>query len=216
MYTNGKIAVDYSEGELKLPNGEVCHIFQVMRVSKSDGVSPKEIEDFLMEFENRLDTSLVSKYGLEGAYPHFYIQCPYDESLDDIIRLFPMTFIDDMSILLYPEDCRFDFQGEWADYLLFKKMRNERVLVVNAEGTETDESMIDYWQRNTNYNFAEHGYTCPATMKMCMRDELDGAHVEIVGHHEMGQFITPLHNGFNRSHSRRVFPVKPEYLVVAP
>ena len=216
MYMNGKFAVDYNEGELKLPNGEVCHIFRVTGMAKPDGASLKEIEDFLKKFENHLDTSLVSKYGLKGVFPHFYIKCPYDETLDDFIRLFPMTFIDDMNILLYPEDNRFDFQKEWTDYLSFKQMRKEHVLVVNAEGTEADRTMIDYWQGNTNYNFSEHGYTCPATQKGCRREELDGAHVEIVGHPEMGQFITPLYNGFNRSHSRRPLYVKPEYLVVAP
>lgn len=196
--------------------GKVYHIYQVMRIAKSEGVSPKEIEGFLKGFENHLDTLLVSKYGLKGVFPHFYIQCPYEESLDDFIKLFPMTYIDDMNILLYPKDNRFDFQGEWSDYMSFKRMRNERVLVVNAEGTEADETMIDYWQRNTNYNFSEHGYTCPATINGCRREELDGAHVEIVGHPEMGQFITPLYNGFNRSHSRRAFYIRPEYLVVAP
>lgn len=217
MYFNeNKFAVDYDEEVLKLPDGEVYHIYQVTRMAKPEGVSPEEIEGFLKGFENRLDTLLVSKYGLEGMFPHFYIQCPYDESLDDFIKLFPMTYIDDMNILLYPEDNRFDFLGEWPDYLSFKQMRNERVLVVNAEGTEADETMIDYWQRNTNYNFSEHGYTCPATLKECKREELDGAHVEIVGHPEMGRFITPLYNGFNRSHSRRPLGVRPGYLVVAP
>lgn len=216
MYMNGKFAVDYSEGELKLPDGEVCHIYQVTRMVKPEGAKPEEIEGFLKEFENHLDTSLVSKYELEGVFPHFFIQCPYDESLDDFIKFFPMTFIDDMNILLYPEDSRFDFQEGWAEYLSFKKMRKEHVFVVNAEGTETDRTMIDYWQGNTNYNFSEHGYTCPATLKGCRREELDGAHVEIVGHPEMGQFVTPLYKGFNRSHSRRPLYIKPEYLVVAP
>ena len=217
MYFNkNKFAVEYNEEVLKLPDGEVYHIYQVTRMSKSEGVSPEEIVDFLKGFENHLDTLLVSKYGLEGMFPHFYIQSPYDESLDDIIKLFPMTYVDDMNILLYPKDSRFDFQGEWDDYLSFKRMRNERVLVVNAEGTEADEIMIDYWEEHTNYNFAEHGYTCPATLKECKREELDGAHVEIVGHPEMGRFITPLYNGFNRSHSRRPLYVRPEYLVVAP
>lgn len=216
MYLNNCFAVDYNEDELKFPDGEVCHIYQVTRMGKPEGASPEEIEGFLKGFENHLDTSLVSKYGLEGVFPHFYIQCPYDESLDDFIKLFPMTYIDDMNILVYPKDNRFDFLDEWDDYLPFKRIRNERVLVVNAEGTEADGTMIEYWERNTNYNFSEHRYTCPATLKGCRREELDGAHVEIVGHPEMGQFITPLYNGFNRSHSRKPLYVRPDYLVVAP
>ena len=216
MYMNNKFAVDYNEVELKLPNGQVCHIYQVTRMTRPEGATPEEIEDLLKVFENHLDTSLVSKYELEGVFPHFFIQCPYDESLDDFIKFFPMTFIDDMNILLYPEDSRFDFHEEWADYMSLKKMRNERVLVVNAEGTEADGTMIKYWEEMTNYNFSEHRYLCPATLKTCKREELDGAHVEIVGHPEMGQFITPLYNGFNRSHSRRPLYVKPEYLVEVP
>ena len=216
MYMNEKFSVDYNEEVLKLPDGKVYHIYKVTRMAKQEGVSPEKIEGFLKGFENHLDTSLGSKYELEGVSPHFYIQCPYDESLDDFIKFFPMTYIDDMNILLYPENSSFDFQGEWPDYLSFKLMRNAKVLVVNAEGTEAGETMIDYWQRNTNYNFSEHGYTCPATIKECKREELDGAHVEIVGHPEMGQFITPLYNGFNRSHSRRPLCVRPEFLVVAP
>lgn len=216
MYMNKNFAVDYEECELKLPNGEVCHIFQVMRMAKPGSTSPVEIENFLMHFDNHLKTSLGANCGPDGESPHFYIQCPYNESLDDIIKLFPMTYIDDMNILLYPKDIRFDYQKGWSEYMLFKQMRKESVLVVNAERTEADESMIDYWQGNTNYNFTEHGYTCPATLEVCGRDELDGAHVEIVGHPEMGQFITPLYNSFNRNHSRRAFYVKPEYLVVAP
>lgn len=214
LYMNNKFAVDYNETELKLPNQEVCHIYQVKRMAKPEGATPEEIKGFLRKFENHLDTSLVSKYEIEGMFPHFFIQCPYDESLDDFIKLFPMTYIDDMKILLYPEDCRFDFHEEWNEYMSFKQMRKENVLVVNAEGTEADRTMIEYWEKNTNYNFSEHGYTCPATLKGCQREELDGAHVEIVGHPEMGQFITPLYNGFNRSHSRRPLYVKPEYLVV--
>lgn len=59
-------------------------------------------------------------------------------------------------------------------------------------------------------------YICPATGELLDRDELDGAHVEIVDYPNMGLFITPVKKGFNRSHKRTSFFVKPEYLVVAP
>ena len=76
--------------------------------------------------------------------------------------------------------------------------------------------MIQYWEDHTHYGFHLQKYLCPATFDLLTRDELDGAHVEIVGYPGMGLFITPVQKGFNRSHSRKSFYVKPEYLVEAP
>ena len=82
--------------------------------------------------------------------------------------------------------------------------------------TDDDGSMIQYWVDKTQYEFGYGPYICPATGELLDRDELDGAHVEIVDYPNMGLFITLVKKGFNRSHKRTSFFVKPEYLVVAP
>ena len=79
-----------------------------------------------------------------------------------------------------------------------------------------DGSMIQYWVDKTQYEFGYGPYICPATGELLDRDGLDGAHVEIVDYPNMGLFITPVKKGFNRSHKRTSFFVKPEYLVIAP
>lgn len=118
--------------------------------------------------------------------------------------------------MLYPADDNLKFQGTWEKYKEYKTQRHEPILVVNADNTDEDKSMIEYWTEHTHYPFYKGLYLCPATKDLLERDGLDGAHVEIVGHPEMGKFITPLQNGFNRSRSHMTFYVKPGYLVEAP
>ena len=127
-----------------------------------------------------------------------------------------MTYVEDEHIMLFPGNDALGFNGIWEEYMQFKIQRKDRVLVVNTEGSDDDRSMIKHWEDNTHYGFHVQKYLCPATKELLGRDDLDGAHVDIVGYPKMGQFITPVKLEFNRSHSRKSFYVKAEYLVKAP
>ena len=208
-------AVKYSESPLKLSNDEIVP-FKIEGILQPKGVNDEEMCDFLKEVENKLDTIIVAKTQVQGVFPHFYIDCPYPDKADMLVGLFNMSYVEALGIMLYPADNQLRFHGSWDEYKQYKTMRGEKVLVVNAKDTEDDGSMIQYWVDNTHYEFDVSPYLCPATKDLLNRDGLDGAHVEIVGYPEMGRFITPVQQGFNRSHSRMSFYVKPEYLVVAP
>ena len=210
-----KMAVDFERNDIKLPNGNECYV-EVSRFAKPEDADEKDVDDFLKAFENHVDTVLCDKFGMQGVFPHFYIRCPYDESLDDLIKLLPMTFVEELRLLLCPAFPDLGFQRDWDAYQHYKLMNNEKVLVVNAAGTEGDGSMIQHWIDHTHYEFDFAPYTCPATLETLGRDGLDGAHVKIVGYPGMGLFITPVQKRFNESHSRKPFYVKPEYLVEAP
>lgn len=208
-------AVKYSESPLKLSNGEIVP-FKIEGILQPKGVNDEEMCDFLKEVENKLDTIIVAKTQVQGVFPHFYIDCPYPDKSDMLVGLFNMSYVEALGIMLYPADNQLRFHGSWDEYKQYKTMRGENVLVVNAKDTEDDESMIQFWVDNTHFEFEVSPYLCPATKELLNRDGLDGAHVEIVGYPEMGRFITPVQQGFNRSHLRKSFYVKPEWLVVAP
>ncbi len=208
-------AVQYSESPMKLPNGEIV-LFKIEGVLQPEGVSDEEMADFLNYVENKLDTAIVSKTNAQGVFPHFYISCPYPNKADMLVRQFNMSYIEALNIMIYPAYRQFRFQGNWEEYKQYKAMRGELVQVVNAKDTDDDGSMIQYWVDKTQYEFGYGPYICPATGELLDRDGLDGAHVEIVDYPNMGLFITPVKKGFNRSHKRTSFFVKPEYLVVAP
>lgn len=212
---NNGSTVQYSESPIELPNGEKV-LYRIEGLKQPEGVSDEEMSDFLKEVENKIDTEIVKRTNLQGIFPHFYIRCPYPDKADLIVRLFDMSYVEELDIMLYPSNRLLSFQGNWENYKQRKIIEGERVLVVNAEGTDDDCSMIQYWEDHTHYGFHVQKYLCPATFDLLTRDELDGAHVEIVGYPGMGQFITPVQKGFNRSHSRKSFYVKPEYLVEAP
>lgn len=212
---NNGCAVQYSETPMELPNGEVV-LYRIEGIKQPEGVSNEEMSDFLKGVENKIDTEIIKKTDAQGIFPHFYLRCPYPDQADLIVRFFNMSYVEDLDIMLYPSNRLLSFQGNWESYKQKKSIEGEKVLVVNAEGTDDDRSMIQYWEDHTHYGFHVQKYLCPATFDLLSRDELDGAHVEIVGYPGMGQFITPVQKGFNRSHSRKSFYVKPEYLVVAP
>ena len=208
-------AVQYSESPLKLPNGEIV-LFKIEGILQPEGVSDEEMVDFLKYVENKLDTEIVSRTHAQGVFPHFYISCPYLNKADMLVKLFNMSYVEALNIMIYPAYGQFRFQMNWEEYKQYKSMRGELVQVVNAKDTEDDGSMIQCWVDKTQYEFGYAPYICPATGDLLDRDGLDGAHVEIVGYPNMGLFITPVKKGFNRGHSRASFFVKPEYLVVAP
>ena len=208
-------AIKYSESPLKLPNGEIV-LFKIEGVLQPDGVSDKEMADFLRNVENKLDTEIVSRTHAQGVFPHFYISCPYSNKTDILMRQFNMSYVEALNIMIYPAYDQFSFCGNWDKYKQYKTMRGEKVQVVNAKDTDDDDSMIQYWVDNSHYEIELGPYICPATGDLLGIDGLDGAHVEIVGYPEMGLFITPVQKGFNRSHSRCSFYVNPEYLIPAP
>lgn len=213
--SNNGCVVQYSETPKKLPNGEIV-LYRIEGVNQPEGVSDEEMSGFLKGVENKIDTEIVRKTNRQGIFPHFYICCPYPDQADLIVRLFDMSYVEKMDIMLYPSNRQLSFKGNWESYKQNKIIEGQKVLVVNAEGTDDDRSMIQYWEDHTHYSFYVQKYLCPATFDLLSRDELDGAHVEIVGYPGMGQFITPVQKSFNRSHSRKSFYVKPEYLVEAP
>ncbi len=208
-------AVQYSESPQKLPNGEIVQ-YKIEWIKQPEEVSKEEMEDFLKDVENKLDTEIAAKTNAKGVFPHFYISCPYPNKADMLVRLFNMSYVEGLNIMIYPAYEQFRFHGTWENYMQYKTMRGESVQVVNAKDTEDDGSMIQHWVNHTHYEFERAPYICPATGDLLGRDGLDGAHVEIVGYPKMGLFIMPVRKGFNRSHSRRSFFVKPEYLVIAP
>jgi hypothetical protein len=208
-------AVQYSESPLALPNGEVV-FFKIEGILKPEKVGDEVMEDFLREVGNKLNTEVLKRKEMQGVFPQFYISCPFVNNADVFVRLFKMSYVEALGIMLCPPCDQLRFQGSWEEYKQYKTMRGELVLVANAEDTEDDGSMIQHWVDNTHYAFHKEPYLCPATHDLLGRDGLDGAHVEIVGYPEMGRFITPVRKDFNRGHSRGSFYVKPEYLVVAP
>lgn len=208
-------AVQYTESPLKLPNGEIVP-FKIEGVLQPNGVSDEEMAVFLNYVENKIDTEIVRKTNIQGAFPHFYISCPYPNKADILVKQFNMSYVEALNIMIYPAYGQFKFQGNWAEYKQYKAKKGEPVQVVNAKDTDDDGSMIQYWVDKSQYEFGYGPYICPATGDLLDRDGLDGAHVEIVGYPNMGLFITPVQKGFNRSHTRSSFFVKPEYLVGAP
>lgn len=207
--------VKYSESPLKLPNGEIV-LFKIEGILQPEGVNDEEMADFLKNVENKLDTEIVSRTQAQGVFPHFYIDCPYPDKADLLVKIFNMSYVEALGIMIYPAYDQFRFHGTWDEYQRYKAMRGEKVQVVNAKDTDDDGSMIQYWVDKTHYEFEVGPYICPATRDLLGRDGLDGAHVEIVGYSEMGLFITPVQKGFNRGHSRMSFYVNPKRLVVAP
>lgn len=211
---NGCI-IRYNENPIELATGEQVD-YEVEGVYRPNGVSDEDWDDFLKAFENRINTEVAARRGLQGVFPHFYIRCPFADIMDRLVTLFNMSYVDDHRIMLCPPDDRLVFHGNWDEYLQMKKESGENILIMNATDTEDEGSMIQFWIDKTAFEFGYSSYLCPATNDLLNRDGLDGAHVEIVGHPEMGRFIIPVKKEFNRSHSRRSFYVKPEYLVVAP
>lgn len=82
-------------------------------------------------------------------------------------------------------------------------------------GDLDDRSFIQYWVDKTHYVFGCFGYYCPVTHNWWSREELDGAHVKIIGGDDI-IYITPVHKSFNRSKDETPFQVKRKYLVPAP
>lgn len=208
-------AVQYSESPLKLPNGEIV-LFKIEGICQPEGVNDDDMKEFLKHVENDIDTEIIKRTQIEGVFPHFYLCCPYPNKADMLVRFFNMSYVEALNIMLYPSCDQLRFHGNWDRYKQYKESRGESILVVNAKNTEDDGSMIEYWVKGTGYEFDYSPFLCPATLDLLNKDGLDGAHVEIVGYPEMGQFITPVKKGFNRSHSRKSFYVKAENLVIAP
>lgn len=208
--------VQYSESPLKLPNNDMVY-FKIEKLEIPEG-KEDDMVSLLKEVENEINTKviIITNGTAKGIFPHFYIDCPYSESMDLVVSNFCMTYVDELKIMVQPAIDDLNFKGSCEEYLKMKIANCEPVLVANANNTDAEESMIKYWVDKTHYEFGYAPYTCPATYETLSRDMLDGAHVKIVGHSEMGLFITPVSQAFNRSHSRRSFYVKPEYLVIAP
>lgn len=208
--------VQYSNSPLKLPNDDMVY-FKIERIEIPEGCE-EDMVSLLKEVENDINTETIriTNGRAIGVFPHFYIECPYLGCMDLILSIFAMTYVDELKIMVQPAIDDLNFKGSCEEYLEMKKAKKEFVLVANARDTEAEKSMIQYWVDKTHYEFGYAPFTCPATYDTLNRDMLDGAHVEIVGHSEMGQFITPVSQTFNRSHSRRSFYVKPENLVIAP
>lgn len=211
---NGCI-IQYSESPIKLPNSQDV-FFKIDYIHKPERAADDDMAAYLKEIENQINWELINKRGLTGVFPHFYIQCPYTKEMALVLETFIMSYVDDLNIMLYPADNQLKFQGTWDEYKAYLNGHRRNALVVNATDTEDDGSMIQYWINSTHYAFHHQDYVCPATQATLGRNGLDGAHVEIVGHSEFGQFIIPIQKGFNRGHSKQPFFVNPDYLVVAP
>ena len=212
---NNGCAVQYSESPMKLPNGEIV-LFKIEGICQPEGVSDDDLKDYLKKVENDINTEIIKRTQAEGVFPHFYIGCPYSNKVGIMVDFFKMSYVEALNIMLCPPSGQLRFHGSWDEYKQYKTMRGEYVLVANAKNTEDDESMIEYWVKETGFEFRYSPYLCPATHDLLGRDGLDGAHVEIVGYPEMGKFITPVRKSFNRGHSKRSFLVKAENLVMAP
>ena len=95
--------------------------------------------------------------------------------------------------------------------------KNKLVLVQNVPSCDLDDrSFIEYWEERVNSPFSMYPYECPATGVLCKRNDLDGAHVRIIGDSTATLYITAVHKSFNRSRSAEPFKVKRRFLVVAP
>lgn len=212
--------VKYSETPVKLSD-ELSVYFKIEEVFQPQGVEDEEMEELLKSVEDEINTNLLAFFNvgnMDGVYPLFYLKYPQIPQIGIVLKTFlgNFSYIEGAKIYLYPSNESLAFQGSWNDYKDFKSGRGEKVLVINSDNTEDNGSMIGYWIDNTHYNFDNNDYVCPATRALVKKENLDGAHVEIVGHREMGRFIIPVLNSFNRSHSKKPFFVNPENLVVAP
>lgn len=94
-------AVQYSESPLILPNGEIV-LYKIEGIMQPEGVSKEEMEDFLKYVENKIDTDIVAKTNAQGVFPHFYISCPYPNNADMLVRLFNMSYVEGLNIMIYP------------------------------------------------------------------------------------------------------------------
>lgn len=207
----------YNKAPLRLANNDMV-FFEIEGIEIPKGADNNDVVEFLKQFENELNTEVIKIKGqsARGLFPHFYIRCPYSEQTDIIVSTFSMAYVDTLKIVVQPSIGKVSFKGSKEEYLQYKIKRNENVLVVNAKDSTHKESMIQYWIDKTHYNFAHNPYICPATGESLDIEELDCAHVEIVGHPKMGQFITLEQRAFKESLSRRPFYIKPEYLVETP
>lgn len=217
--TNGCV-VKFSETPVKLSD-ELCVYYKIEEVFQPQGVEDEEMEELLKRVENEINTNLLAIHdvgNMDGGYPLFYLKYPQLPQIGIVLKTFlnNFSYIEDVDIYLYPSNEKLAFHGSWNNYKNFKIGRKEDVLVINSDKTVDNGSMIEHWIHNTHYNFFNNDYVCPATLALVKRENLDGAHVEIVGHREMGRFIIPVLNSFNRSHSIKPFFVDPENLVMAP
>lgn len=107
---------------------------------------------------------------------------------------------------------------DYIEYFKLLRAFGRGMVLVRSvhSGDLDDRSFIDYWERKTNYSFDLCPYLCPATGLLCKREDLDGAHVKIIGDKDDVIYITPVHKSFNRSRSTHPFEVKRRFLVVAP
>lgn len=91
--------------------------------------------------------------------------------------------------------------------------------VKNAENTDADDSMIQYWKDNKSkyakIDLSKETCQCPSCGKTVRSSDFDGAHVVIVGKGDE-QYITPTCKTCNRSRVERVFEVYVNDLVKAP
>ena len=107
--------------------------------------------------------------------------------------------------------------GGVEDFKRHVAAENKLVLVQNVpSGDFDDRSFIEYWEERVNSPFSMYPYECPATRMLCKHDDLDGAHVRIIGDSTATRYITAVHKSFNRSRSTKPFKVKKRFLVVAP
>lgn len=93
-------------------------------------------------------------------------------------------------------------------------------LVVNAEDTETDGVMIDYWKQNksaySTIDLTKSIYQCPSCGNNVSTSKLDGAHVRLIDVTDNKKYIIPTCQTCNRSKVKRKFEVNPNDLVEAP
>lgn len=97
------------------------------------------------------------------------------------------------------------------------KVSHQRVK--NADDTDADESMIQYWKDNKSkdatVDLTKKTCICPSCGKTVSHSDFDGAHVVIVGKRDK-QYITPTCATCNRSKVDRIFEVNTSDLVEAP
>lgn len=93
-------------------------------------------------------------------------------------------------------------------------------LVVNADDSEAEGSMIDYWKDNqsvhSRIDLTKATYQCPSCGKTVSTSKLDGAHVNLVNGGDKKKYIIPTCQTCNRSKVKRKFEVNPLDLVEAP
>lgn len=95
-----------------------------------------------------------------------------------------------------------------------------RQRVKNAQDTDADGSMIQYWRDNVgklaSIDLSKSTCRCPSCGKMVNTSDFDGAHVVIVGKEGGKVYITPTCKTCNRSKVDRIFEVSIHDCVVAP